>query len=99
VAVPLLGTVGSRKRRAVVVTVAQLVTHPAVWFVWPALGLSRPAFLLLAETWAVVGELLVYRLAFPALPVSRALGISALANGASFALPWLLSRLFGVSFP
>jgi hypothetical protein len=99
VAVPLLGAVRSRTRRAAAVTIAQLVTHPAVWFVWPLLGLTRPSFLLLAETSAIVGELLIYRLAFPALSFSRALAISALANGASFALPWLLSRLFSVSFP
>jgi hypothetical protein len=87
VAVPLLGSAGSRWRRGAAVAIAQLATHPVVWFVWPALGLSRLPYLIVAETWAVVIELLVYRLAFPALAPSRALAVSALANGASFALP------------
>ena len=31
------------------VCLAQLATHPAVWFVWPLLGWSRPVYLVAAE--------------------------------------------------
>lgn len=83
VAVPLLGGNGSVRRRAAVVAVAQAVSHPVVWFVIPALGLSRARFLMVAEGWAVVAELALYRWAFPKLGWPGALAVSALANGAS----------------
>lgn len=93
VAVPLLGRGESLARRAGAAFVGQLVTHPLVWFVWPALGLPRLPFLLLGETWALLAELGVYRLVFPSLPWARALAVSALANGASCAAAALLAPL------
>lgn len=90
VAVPLLDRSRPLLRRVGAVVAAQLVSHPSVWFVLPALGLRRSSFLLLAEGWAVVSELLLYRLIYVELPWSRALAVSALANGASFALGTLL---------
>jgi hypothetical protein len=89
VAIPLLGP-GSRLRRATAVALAQLVTHPIVWFVLPQLGLSRTTYLVLAETWAIVGELLLYRLVFVQLPGSQLLAAAALANGCSLAAGTLL---------
>jgi hypothetical protein len=92
--VPLLRRSGSpAPRRAAAVALGQLATHPLVWFVWPALGLPRLPFLLLAESWAVAGELVVYRLAFPSLSWARALAVSALANGVSFAVGTALGPL------
>jgi hypothetical protein len=90
VAVPILAPGGSRWRRAGAVTVAQLATHPSVWFFWPLFGWQRSVYLLVAEGFALVTELLIYRLMFQKLPWSRALAASALANGASVLLGvWL----------
>jgi hypothetical protein len=83
VAVPLLGKGERLARRGAAVAFAQLVSHPAVWFVVPGLGLERTPFLLAAETWAIVSELCLYRLVFPRLSWSRVLAVSALSNGAS----------------
>lgn len=83
VAVPLLATGGSRSRRIAAVCLAQLATHPSVWFIWPLLGLSRPLFLLVAESFAVVVETLIYRLSLPQAKWSRCIAASALANATS----------------
>ena len=90
VAVPLLGFGEGRWRRVFTVALAQLVSHPAVWFILPELGMRRGTYLTVAETWAVVSELLLYRLVFERLSWARALGVSALANGASLAAGTLL---------
>ncbi|HET9954200.1 MAG TPA: hypothetical protein VFQ61_06840, partial [Polyangiaceae bacterium] len=97
VGVPLLGK--SRPgaapdplwRRAGAVVFAQLASHPLVWFVLPELHLRRSNYALVAETWAVVSELVLYRLVFVDLSWSRVLGVSALANGVSFAVGTFLN--------
>jgi hypothetical protein len=83
VAVPLLGTGGSRGRRVAAVCLAQLATHPSVWFTWPLLNLSRPSFLLVAESFALVVEALIYRFSFTRLSWSRVFATSAIANAVS----------------
>jgi hypothetical protein len=83
VAVPLLAPGGSRARRIAAVCLAQLATHPSVWFIWPLLGLPRPLFLLCAEAFALLAEALIYRFSFERLTWSRCFAASALANGAS----------------
>jgi hypothetical protein len=90
VAVPLLGRAQRPVRRCAAVLFAQLATHPLVWFALPELHLGRLPFLVVAESFAVVVELALYRLVFPELSWSRALAISALANGASTAVGTLL---------
>jgi hypothetical protein len=45
VAVPLLAPGGSLPRRIAAVSLAQLATHPSVWFIWPLFGWSRPMYL------------------------------------------------------
>jgi len=91
VAVPLLARGGTRSRRIAAVCLAQLATHPSVWFIWPLLGLPRPQFLLLAEAFALVVEALIYRLCFERLAWSRCFAASALANGISVSVGlWLL---------
>ena len=91
VAVPLLAPGGSRPRRLAAVCLAQMATHPSVWFIWPLLGLPRPLFLVLAEGFAVLAEALIYRFSFPRLVWSRCFAASALANGASVLVGlWLL---------
>lgn len=94
VATPLLANVEARRwRRAAVVVFAQIASHPAVWFILPELGMQRSTYLVVAEGWAVVCELLLYRVVFPDLRWSRAFGVSALANGASFAAGLVLQHL------
>lgn len=83
VAVPLLDSKVSRSRRAVAVGFAQLLSHPAVWFIWPLLFSSRTLYFAVAEGWAVIAEFLFYWFVFPKLPRSRALGVAALANAVS----------------
>lgn len=89
-AVPLLGRGERLVRRCAAVALAQLASHPTVWFILPSLGWPRGTYLFVAETWAIVSELLLYRLVFEKLSWSRALGVSAVANGASLAIcTWL----------
>ena len=91
VAVPLLAPSGANAwRRCAAVCLAQLATHPVVWFILPLVGLARPAYILAAEAFALAIEALIYRFVFERLSWSRALATSALANGVSFALGWLL---------
>lgn len=90
IAVPLLGPVDTLARRAVAVCLAQLATHPAVWFIWPLFGFERLPYLLVAESFALLTEALFYGFVFTALPWQRALAASALANAASYMLGlWL----------
>lgn len=70
-------------RTTLVLLVANLATHPVVWFVFARAGLSRTALTLVAESWAVAIETLVYALALP-VPRARALALSAFANAVSF---------------
>jgi hypothetical protein len=91
VGVPLLAArAGGRGRRAAAVLLAQVATHPAVWFIFPELHLARGLFLLAAESWAVVAETLIYRFVFPTLTWRRALLVSVLANAASVGVGMLL---------
>jgi len=88
VATPLLveggKPVAPLSRRLAVVGVAQVMSHPAVWFIFPALGLSYTVSLALSEAWAVGSEIVLYRVVFPELAWSRAAAAAALANAASF---------------
>jgi hypothetical protein len=49
--------------------------------------------ILTAESWAIASEAVVYALVFPALSRRRALGVSAVANAASFLTGVVLTRL------
>ena len=90
VAVPLLAPGGKVPRRIAAVSLAQLATHPSVWFIWPLFGWPRPLYLVCAEAFALCVEAAIYRLLFERLAWSRALAASALANGTSVAVGlWL----------
>lgn len=71
---------------------ASAVTHPVVWFVFPALLPHSYGWMLAAaESFAVLveaGWLLAFR-------VPRALLLSLLANGASLAAGFVLRAVFG----
>ena len=83
VAVPLLGSDISRSRRAVAVGFAQVLSHPAVWFIWPLLFRSRTVYLAVAEGWAVLAEFVFYWFLFPNSTKRRTLGVAVLANAVS----------------
>lgn len=82
-------------RRLALVLFANLASHPAVWFIFPALGLPYGAMLLIAEAWAVLSEAALYRLVFEKTGAVEALGISALANGASLGIGLLVRAATG----
>ncbi|MCC6663899.1 MAG: hypothetical protein IT375_09150 [Polyangiaceae bacterium] len=82
-----------RGRRLAAVLAANVLSHPAVWFVFPELGLSYTRMLVAAELWAVGSEVLLYRLVFPKLGWPRALAASALANAFSVGAGLLLRAL------
>jgi hypothetical protein len=94
IATPLLRIVErSVPRRIAIVVVANLATHPLVWFLFPGLAAGRAARLALSEAWAVLAELAIYRLFWPSLRGRRAALASVAANGASVAVGFALARL------
>jgi hypothetical protein len=71
-------------RRVALVFFAQLVTHPLVWFVFPYIvGLRSGTATLLSEIWAWLAEAVFYALVLRGVTFTRALAVSAIANGAS----------------
>ena len=81
-------------RRFVLVLFANLVTHPAVWFVFTQLFLiGTPEYTLAAEAWAVGVEALFYAVVIPGLGPRRALVVALAANLASFAVGRLVVGL------
>jgi len=85
----------SVRRRLGVAFLANLVSHPVVWFVLPRIFVSYPRMVVAAESWAVASEAIFYALVFPNAGPSRAFGVSALANGASLGVGLLLRALTG----
>jgi hypothetical protein len=78
-------------RRALAVVIANLVTHPGIWYVLTQLLLvGTLAFTVVAETWAVLGEAVVYGVTFPAMARGRALAVALAANALSFAIGRLI---------
>jgi hypothetical protein len=88
---PALAFLGRRaepslSRRAAAAMLANAVSHPVVWFAFPALGLAWGATTALSELWAWLVEASLYRLAFRAATWRLALGLSLAANLLSFGL-------------
>lgn len=102
-AIPLLAPSGlGRPRRAAIVVLANLATHPLVWFAFPQLGLLANERLAVSEAFAVAVEAAVYALFWSTaagsnvagkVVVLRSLGTSAIANSASFAAGLTLRAL------
>jgi hypothetical protein len=87
VAVPLLRRAESSvARRAAVVLLVNLATHPLVWFLFPGLALGYATKLAMSEVFAVGVEAGAYGLIVRSLGAPRGLLVSLLANGASLAL-------------
>lgn len=71
-------------KRLALIVFAQLATHPLVWFVFPQIvGLRGSTTIALSEAWAWLAEAAFYALTLPGVRPVRAIGVSALANGAS----------------
>ena len=70
-------------RRSMAIVFANLATHPAVWFIFPGATLGMNARIALSELFAVVVEVLIYRVVWPELSWRRALLTSVCANAAS----------------
>jgi len=93
IATPLLAAVErSVGRRIAIVVVANLATHPLVWFLFPGLAFGKPVRFALSEAWAVLAEIVVYKLVWSSLRLRRAALISLAANAASVAVGFALAR-------
>jgi len=79
-------------RRCALLVVANLATHPLVWFFFPELPLDRRWSLWLSEGWAFVTEAFVYAALVTASdqPVRARLGAAVLASAAANAVSWVL---------
>jgi hypothetical protein len=79
-------------RLALLVTFANLATHPAVWFVFTQLFLAGTAeYAIAAEVWAVAVEGLFYAIVVRGITVRQAIAVTVIANAASF----IIGRLVG----
>ena len=79
-------------RRLLLVVFANLLTHPAVWFVFTQLFvIGTLEYTLAAEAWAVGIESLFYLVTIPGLGPRRALLVAFAANLASFAVGRLIT--------
>lgn len=93
VALPLLARIEpSRGRRALAVLLANLTTHPLVWFFFTRLGWSWTVGVLVAEGWAFGFEILAYRVIFSEAPWKWCALVSVAANTASFMTGLLATR-------
>ncbi len=83
-----------RPRLLLLVVFANLVTHPAVWFVFTQLFLvGTPEYTLAAEAWAVAIEALFYAVTIRGLSARLAITVALAANVASFAVGRLVTGL------
>ncbi len=74
------------RRRALVALLGNALSHPAVWFVFPALGLGWVATTALSEVWAWLVEAALYRAGLAQAGWRPAFGVSLVANLLSFGL-------------
>ncbi len=81
-------------RRLAVGILANLATHPLVWFFFPHLPISYGATVAASELWALVAESAIYAVVTSRPHFGRACLASALANGTSFALGWIVVTRF-----
>jgi hypothetical protein len=84
------------RRRVALALLGNALSHPPVWFVFPALGLGWLATTAIAETWAWLSEGVLYRAGFARAGWRAALGVSLVANLLSFGLGlglWALGAL------
>ncbi len=81
-------------RRLAVALLAQVLTHPLVWFAFPPLFRASPELgLWLSELFAFAAEALLYALTLRNIGWTRAVALSGLANGLSLGLGTALEAL------
>jgi hypothetical protein len=72
-------------RRIAIVVLANLATHPAVWYVFSQFFLvGTLEYTLAAEGWAFAIEAIFYFVAIRGVSSRRAVAVALVANGASF---------------
>jgi len=82
-------------RRVALCLIANLLTHPLVWFFYPQLPLPYLVRLTLSELWAFGAEAWFYAGFVAGLGVSRAILTSLVANAVSFGLGLIVVTLWG----
>ena len=83
-------------RLAIAIVVANLATHLAVWYVFTQLlFIGTLEYILVAETWAIAAEAILYWAAIGGLSIRRAVAVAVIANLASFTA----GRLIGLVWP
>ena len=93
-AIWLLASVETKPaRRAAVAVLANLATHPLVWFLFPGLALGSGARFALSEAWAFGAEVAIYMIVWPRLSLRRAALVSLIANASSVAVGLVVRRL------
>ena len=93
IAVPLLAPVEpGRVRRVLAVLLANLSTHPLVWFFFTRVGWSWAVGIWVAEAWAFGFEIVAYRVIFANASWKRCALVSVSANGVSYLLGLLAAR-------
>ena len=81
-------------RRVALVVFANLVTHPAVWYVFSQLFLiGTIEYVIAAEAWAIAAEAVFYVVAIRGLGAAQATTVAVVANVASFALGRLVAAV------
>jgi hypothetical protein len=71
--------------------IANLATHPLVWFVFPLAGMPYALAMIVSEFFAIGAEAVILRVLLPNIRIEGALISSALANLASFSAGILIS--------
>jgi hypothetical protein len=72
-------------RRVALVVFANLVTHPAVWYVFSQLFLiGTIEYVVAAEAWAIAVEAVFYVVAIRGLAAAPAVAVAVVANVVSF---------------
>jgi hypothetical protein len=87
-----LGTEAKWARVVAVALLGQLLTHPLVWFAFPALtALAEESRFWLSELFAWLAEAALYASLLRGVSPWRAVGVSGLANATSLAAGLLLA--------
>ena len=93
----LVGSTEPRAMRKIgAIFYANLATHPAVWFIFPLLPVSRWMSVTLSEISAFVLEAGLYAMLFDKISLRQAALVSLLANGLSLSAGyWALPIIAG----
>jgi hypothetical protein len=79
-------------RGAVILVLANLATHPVLWYVIPQVVVPRTTqFVAVGEGWAIAAETACYWAVIPGMRARSALAVALLANVASFGVGRLVA--------